>query len=157
MTKLMRTFSQFFAKNAIILTISHNHHCHNCWIVLSPSVCAWNMKVSSLPQTPSKPSPRFNMKTNPPDPWFTIQCCTPHPPDPPEIELETDRVHSGENKEAHLTCLIQGNPMPTVSESLSPIQWSPISWSPIPWPPVSKSPTPWLPISYSPTPCFLIP
>jgi len=33
---------------------------------------------------------------------------------PPEIELETDRVHSGENKEAHLTCLIQGNPMPTV-------------------------------------------
>ena len=35
--------------------------------------------------------------------------------DPPEIELETDRVHSGENKEAHLTCLIQGNPRPTVS------------------------------------------
>ncbi len=35
--------------------------------------------------------------------------------DPPEIELETDRVHSGENKEAHLTCLIHGNPTPTVS------------------------------------------
>ena len=34
--------------------------------------------------------------------------------DPPEIELETDRVHSGENKEAHLTCLIHGNPTPTV-------------------------------------------
>jgi hypothetical protein len=33
---------------------------------------------------------------------------------PPEIELETDRVHSGENKEAHLTCLIHGNPTPTV-------------------------------------------
>ena len=24
--------------------------------------------------------------------------------DPPEIELETDWVHSGINKEAHLTC-----------------------------------------------------
>ena len=34
--------------------------------------------------------------------------------DPPEIELETDRVHSGENKEAHLTCIIHGNPQPTV-------------------------------------------
>jgi len=33
---------------------------------------------------------------------------------PPEIELETDRVHSGENKEAHLTCIIHGNPTPTV-------------------------------------------
>lgn len=33
---------------------------------------------------------------------------------PPEIELETDRVHSGDNKEAHLTCLIHGNPAPTV-------------------------------------------
>lgn len=33
---------------------------------------------------------------------------------PPEIELETDRVHSGENKEAHLTCIIHGNPNPTV-------------------------------------------
>ena len=37
--------------------------------------------------------------------------------DPPEIELETDRVHSGENKEAHLTCIIHGNPTPTVSIS----------------------------------------
>ena len=44
-----------------------------------------------------------------------------HPPDPPEIELETDRVHSGENKEAHLTCLIQGNPMPSVSGLSPPI------------------------------------
>lgn len=35
--------------------------------------------------------------------------------DPPEIELETDRVHSGDNKEAHLTCLIHGNPTPKVS------------------------------------------
>ena len=35
--------------------------------------------------------------------------------DPPEIELETDRVHSGENKEAHLTCIIHGNPTPSVS------------------------------------------
>jgi hypothetical protein len=34
--------------------------------------------------------------------------------DPPEIELETDRVHSGDNKEAHLTCIIHGNPSPTV-------------------------------------------
>jgi len=33
---------------------------------------------------------------------------------PPEIELETDRVHSGENKEAHLTCIIHGNPTPSV-------------------------------------------
>ena len=35
--------------------------------------------------------------------------------DPPEIELETDRVHSGRNKEAHLTCNVQGNPVPLVS------------------------------------------
>lgn len=34
---------------------------------------------------------------------------------PPEIELETDRVHSGINKEAHLTCRVQGNPVPLVS------------------------------------------
>jgi len=34
---------------------------------------------------------------------------------PPEIELETDRVHSGINKEAHLTCKVQGNPAPSVS------------------------------------------
>ena len=37
------------------------------------------------------------------------------PSDPPEIELETNRVHSGINKEAHLTCRVQGNPKPTVS------------------------------------------
>ena len=47
--------------------------------------------------------------------------------DPPEIELETDRVHSGENKEAHLTCLIHGNPTPTVSNFnymlLFPTKW----------------------------------
>ena len=35
--------------------------------------------------------------------------------DPPEIELETDRVHSGVNKEAHLTCKVQGNPAPRVN------------------------------------------
>jgi hypothetical protein len=39
--------------------------------------------------------------------------------DPPEIDLETDRVHSGDNKEAHLTCLIHGNPTPKVKETLS--------------------------------------
>jgi hypothetical protein len=43
-------------------------------------------------------------------------------PDPPEIELETDRVHSGENKEAHLTCLIHGNPTPTVSNQCNLIK-----------------------------------
>ena len=37
--------------------------------------------------------------------------------DPPEIELETNRVHSGIDKEAHLTCRVQGNPEPTVSNS----------------------------------------
>ena len=36
-------------------------------------------------------------------------------PDPPEIELETNRVHSGIDKEAHLTCRVQGNPEPEVS------------------------------------------
>ena len=35
--------------------------------------------------------------------------------DPPEIELETERVHSGMNKEAHLTCRVTGNPPPSVS------------------------------------------
>jgi len=34
---------------------------------------------------------------------------------PPEIELETDRVHSGVNKEAHLTCKVQGNPAPRIT------------------------------------------
>jgi len=33
---------------------------------------------------------------------------------PPEIELETNKVHSGENKEAHLTCIVKGNPTPLV-------------------------------------------
>jgi len=35
--------------------------------------------------------------------------------DPPEIELETNKVHTGENKEAHLTCIVQGNPEPKVN------------------------------------------
>ena len=39
-------------------------------------------------------------------PWFS---------DPPEIELETNRVHSGIDKEAHLTCRVQGNPEPIVT------------------------------------------
>ena len=34
--------------------------------------------------------------------------------DPPEIDVETERVHSGINKEAHLTCKVQGNPVPLV-------------------------------------------
>ncbi|XP_023341591.1 lachesin isoform X2 [Eurytemora carolleeae] len=33
---------------------------------------------------------------------------------PPEIELSTNKVHSGESKEAHLTCIVKGNPNPTV-------------------------------------------
>ena len=37
--------------------------------------------------------------------------------DPPEIELSTNKVHSGESKEAHLTCIVKGNPNPTVSIS----------------------------------------
>jgi len=40
---------------------------------------------------------------------------------PPEIELETDRVHSGINKEAHLTCKVQGNPVPLVRFMISNI------------------------------------
>ena len=44
-------------------------------------------------------------------------------PDPPEIELETDRVHSGDNKEAHLTCLIHGNPAPTVRKLIITIHF----------------------------------
>ena len=39
--------------------------------------------------------------------------------DPPEIELETNRVHSGINKEAHLTCRVQGNPEPIVCPILT--------------------------------------
>ena len=39
--------------------------------------------------------------------------------DPPEIELETNRVHSGINKEAHLTCRVQGNPEPEVGVTVS--------------------------------------
>ncbi len=52
--------------------------------------------------------------------------------DPPEIELETDRVHSGENKEAHLTCLIHGNPTPSVSSLTLYCTWffAPILESP---------------------------
>ena len=39
--------------------------------------------------------------------------------DPPEIELETNKVHSGINKEAHLTCRVQGNPEPMVRSTES--------------------------------------
>jgi hypothetical protein len=34
--------------------------------------------------------------------------------DPPEIEVDTNKVHSGEKKEAHLTCIVRGNPVPKV-------------------------------------------
>ncbi len=36
------------------------------------------------------------------------------PSDPPEIEVDTNKVHSGEKKEAHLTCIVRGNPVPKV-------------------------------------------
>ena len=34
--------------------------------------------------------------------------------DEPEIEVEAEKVHSGVGKEAHLTCIVHGEPKPTV-------------------------------------------
>ena len=34
--------------------------------------------------------------------------------DEPEIEVESEKVHSGVGKEAHLTCIVHGEPRPTV-------------------------------------------
>ena len=36
--------------------------------------------------------------------------------DEPEIEVEAEKVHSGLGKEAHLTCIVHGEPRPLVSE-----------------------------------------
>ena len=37
--------------------------------------------------------------------------------DEPEIEVEAEKVHSGLGKEAHLTCIVHGEPRPLVSSS----------------------------------------
>jgi len=34
--------------------------------------------------------------------------------DEPEIDVEAEKVHSGVGKEAHLTCVVHGEPRPTV-------------------------------------------
>ena len=34
--------------------------------------------------------------------------------DEPEIDVEAEKVHSGLGKEAHLTCIVHGEPRPTV-------------------------------------------
>ena len=39
----------------------------------------------------------------------------PFLPDEPEIEVEAEKVHSGVGKEAHLTCIVHGEPRPSVS------------------------------------------
>ena len=35
--------------------------------------------------------------------------------DEPEIDVEAEKVHSGVGKEAHLTCIVHGEPRPSVS------------------------------------------
>ncbi len=35
--------------------------------------------------------------------------------DEPEIDVEAEKVHSGLGKEAHLTCIVHGEPRPMVS------------------------------------------
>ena len=35
--------------------------------------------------------------------------------DEPEIEVEAEKVHSGVGKEAHLSCIVHGEPKPSVS------------------------------------------
>lgn len=35
-------------------------------------------------------------------------------PDEPEIEVEAEKVHSGVGKEAHLTCIVHGEPRPSI-------------------------------------------
>ena len=35
--------------------------------------------------------------------------------DEPEIEVEAEKVHSGVGKEAHLSCIVHGDPKPSVS------------------------------------------
>ena len=42
---------------------------------------------------------------------FSLLCIS----DEPEIEVEAEKVHSGLGKEAHLTCIVHGEPRPTVS------------------------------------------
>ena len=37
-----------------------------------------------------------------------------HFSDEPEIDVEAEKVHSGLGKEAHLTCIVHGEPRPTV-------------------------------------------
>ena len=37
-----------------------------------------------------------------------------HISDEPEIDVEAEKVHSGLGKEAHLTCIVHGEPRPTV-------------------------------------------
>ena len=37
--------------------------------------------------------------------------------DEPEIDVEAEKVHSGVGKEAHLTCIVHGEPRPSVSTS----------------------------------------
>ena len=39
--------------------------------------------------------------------------------DEPEIDVEAEKVHSGVGKEAHLTCIVHGEPRPSVSTSAS--------------------------------------
>ena len=34
--------------------------------------------------------------------------------DEPEIDVEAEKVHSGLGKEAHLTCIVHGEPRPSV-------------------------------------------
>ena len=36
--------------------------------------------------------------------------------DEPEIDVEAEKVHSGVGKEAHLTCIVHGEPRPNVSD-----------------------------------------
>ena len=39
--------------------------------------------------------------------------------DEPEIDVEAEKVHSGVGKEAHLTCIVHGEPRPSVSDYLN--------------------------------------
>ena len=42
--------------------------------------------------------------------------------DEPEIDVEAEKVHSGLGKEAHLTCIVHGEPRPSVRYILNTLR-----------------------------------
>ena len=54
-----------------------------------------------------------------------------HISDEPEIDVEAEKVHSGLGKEAHLTCIVHGEPRPTVRYILNTLGTTVIIHGPV--------------------------